>query len=143
MRWNRKLGSKMHAREGTRVVFHAANIFTLSMGTARERERREGGGRERSKMPVFRKRVRDAFMVISVFSEWPESLGSLPVLCQKHYLASMPRAHTSTAIPAPSPHSSRLVLPYDAFVFARLLPSGELSLSLPPFVARQLIAISR
>lgn len=28
----------MHAREGTRVVFHAANIFTLSMGTARERE---------------------------------------------------------------------------------------------------------
>lgn len=39
-------------------------------------------------MPVFRKRVRDAFMVISVFSEWPESLGSLAVLCQKHYLTS-------------------------------------------------------
>lgn len=44
-------------------------------------------------MPVFRKRVRDAFMVISVFSEWPESLGSLPVLCQKHYLASLPRTY--------------------------------------------------
>lgn len=49
--------------------------------------------REASKMPVFRKRVRDAFMVISVFSEWPESLGSLAVLCQKHYLASLPRAY--------------------------------------------------
>lgn len=53
----------------------------------------------------------------------------------------MPRAHTSTAVP--SPYSSRLVSPYDAFVFARLLPSGELSLFLSPFVVRQLIAISR
>lgn len=71
-------------------------------------------------MPVFRKRVRDAFMVISVFSEWPESLGSL--LCQKHYLASLPRAYV---------RPSRLTLPLLVLprltpfrlVFARFLPS--------------------
>ena len=47
-------------------------------------------------MPVFRERVRDAFMVISVFSEWPESLGSLAALCQKHYLTTPPREHSSS-----------------------------------------------
>ena len=70
-------------------------------------------------MPVFRERVRDAFMVISVFSEWPESLGSLLMLCQKHYLAFLPRT-SSTMSTMPLSLSLSLLLCIYLFVGAPL-----------------------
>lgn len=49
-------------------------------------------------MPVFRKRVRDAFMVISVFSEWPESLGAV-----SKALSCLPAARIPPRLYPPAP----------------------------------------
>lgn len=49
-------------------------------------------------MPVFRKRVRDAFMVISVFSEWPESLGAV-----SKALPCLPAARIPPRLYSPAP----------------------------------------